>query len=68
MKNDIDYACTKCGKKQTLSSDENPPRCCDKPMMVVEPLPVCELASSAEHSRMDSDSEPCDDGRSGGSR
>jgi hypothetical protein len=36
-------------------------------MTPAEPLPVCELAASAEHSRMDDDSGPCDDGRAGGS-
>jgi len=30
-----------------------------------EPLPFCTNAPSAEHSRSDSDDEPCDDSRSG---
>ena len=30
-----------------------------------EPLPFCTSAPSPEHSRADSDDEPCDDSRSG---
>lgn len=30
-----------------------------------EPLPFCTTAPSPEHSRGDSDDEPCDDSRSG---
>jgi len=67
MKVRIDYECAACGKKRSLPADEPAPQCCAKAMNPAEPLPVCELASSAEHSRMDDDSGPCDDGRSGGS-
>jgi len=68
MKKSINYVCTECGTEKILSSDENVPKCCDKPMAIVEPLPVCELSSSAEHARMDADNEPCDDGRAGSGR
>ena len=60
------YECKNCGKKV---EDGDPgatvPECCDKPMTKAEPLPVCNLSETAEHSRMDDLGEPCDDGRSG---
>jgi hypothetical protein len=65
MNDHIDYICSECGKKRSLPADEPAPECCAKPMKA-EPLPVCELATSAEHSRMIDDSGPCDDGRAGG--
>lgn len=65
MPKTVNYICTKCGKKQALSSDEKTPQCCDMPMIVDEPLPVCEMSATAEHSRMDEDNGPCDDGRGG---
>jgi hypothetical protein len=34
-------------------------------MAKTEPLPVCELSETAEHSRMEDMGEPCDDGRAG---
>lgn len=66
MKDSIEYECATCGKKRTLAADEPKPECCKKTMRIAEPLPVCEIAPSAEHSRMDDDSGPCDDGRAGG--
>ena len=66
MTDRINYVCSACGKKRTLPANEPTPACCRKTMNL-EPLPVCELAPSAEHSRMDDDSGPCDDGRAGGS-
>ena len=68
MKDRINYVCATCGKKRILPAGEQAPECCKKAMNLAEPLPVCEVApSSAEHSRMDDDSGPCDDGRAGGS-
>ena len=66
MKDHINYVCAACGKKRTLPADEPTPECCKKTMNP-EPLPVCEMAPSAEHSRMNDDSGPCDDGSAGGS-
>jgi hypothetical protein len=67
MKDRINYICATCGKKRILPAGEQAPECCKKAMNLAEPLPVCEVAPSAEHSRMDDDSGPCDDGRAGGS-
>ena len=43
--------------------DEPCPECCNKIMKPAEPLPVCEIAPSAEHFRLNDDSDPCDDSR-----
>lgn len=58
------YECENCGKK-SQSEGAEVPECCTKPMKEAEPLPVCEMSTTAEHSRMDDMGEPCDDGRSG---
>jgi hypothetical protein len=42
----------------------DPPECCDQQMVKLE-LPVCEVSSTAEHSRLSESIEPCDDGRAG---
>jgi hypothetical protein len=65
MKDRINYECAECGKKRRLSADEPAPECCSQ-IMKTELLPVCELAPSAEHSRLDDESGPCDDGSAGG--
>jgi hypothetical protein len=60
------YECTECGKKSEITAaDTETPECCGKPMQTVAPLDACTLSSTAEHSRLDDTSEPCDDGRSG---
>lgn len=60
------YECKNCGKKiEEDRPDEAVPECCEKPMEKAEPLPVCNLSETAEHSRMEDMGEPCDDGRSG---
>jgi hypothetical protein len=60
------YECKDCGntKEQNADSDGNP-ECCGKPMVEMEPMKVCQASSTAEHSRLDDESEPCDDGRAG---
>ena len=63
MSNPIHYVCEACGKKLTLMKDEPCPECCNKIMKPAEPLPVCEIAPSAEHFRLNDDSDPCDDSR-----
>ena len=65
MTDHINYVCAACGKKRTLPAGEPTPECCKRTMNPA--LPVCEMAPSAEHSRMDDDSGPCDDGSAGGS-
>jgi DNA-directed RNA polymerase subunit RPC12/RpoP len=61
-----EYSCENCGRKIELEDNQtNIPECCDQPMQKVEPLPVCETSETAEHSRLDTMGEPCDDGRSG---
>lgn len=60
------YECKNCGKKvEDGDTAAAVPECCDKPMTKAEPLPVCNLSETAEHSRMDDLGEPCDDGRAG---
>jgi hypothetical protein len=60
------FNCEVCGTKiETAASQTKAPECCNKPMQKAEPLPACELSSTAEHSRMDDFGEPCDDGRAG---
>lgn len=59
------YSCEKCGNQVSVSGEETSvPECCDQDMVKVD-LPVCEVSSTAEHSRMDESIEPCDDGRAG---
>jgi hypothetical protein len=41
------------------------PDCCGKPMRGTEKLPVCEMSTTAEHSRLGESDDACDDGRSG---
>ncbi len=61
-----EYACKNCGNKVELEESEtNIPECCDQSMQESKQLPVCEVSETAEHSRMDSMGEPCDDGRAG---
>ena len=60
------YECKNCGNKMEVdSSESNAPECCEEPMEKAEPLPVCDLSTTAEHSRFDDMGEPCDDGRAG---
>lgn len=61
------YECKNCGKRMEVDSSESQiPECCDTSMEASGPLPVCDLSTTAEHSRVDDNfGEPCDDGRSG---
>jgi hypothetical protein len=61
----ITYSCKHCGKSRDLSPEETVPVCCNSTMVWAEELPVCDISSTAEHSRLDDDNEPCDDGRAG---
>lgn len=59
------YQCEACKKEALVEAGAAVlPECCGNPMKPVDPLPVCEMAVSPEHSRLDG-GEPCDDGRSG---
>ena len=61
-----EYECKNCGSRlEVEDKGANAPECCDTPMQEAEPLPVCEVSETAEHSRMDTMGDPCDDGRSG---
>jgi len=63
------FNCETCGNE--LEMQTNPkevPECCGKPMKAkpTEPLPFCEVSTTAEHARLDDDfGEACDDGRAG---
>ena len=60
------YECENCGKKAEIKSEGGTvPECCGKPMRGTEKLPVCELSSTAEHSRFPGGDDVCDDGRGG---
>jgi ribosomal protein L37AE/L43A len=60
------YECENCGKKLDLKEEgTRVPDCCGKPMRGTEKLPVCEMSTTAEHSRFGGGDDACDDGRSG---
>jgi ribosomal protein L37AE/L43A len=60
------YECENCGKKLDVKQEgAKVPDCCGKPMRGTEKLPVCELSTTAEHSRFGEGDDACDDGRSG---
>jgi hypothetical protein len=66
MAEKIKYECQKCGSiKELLGDTQLVPQCCGRPMLIEEPVDVCETSFSAEDSRMDNLGGPCDDGRSG---
>lgn len=59
------YECENCGKKTEANAGDKVPECCGKAMRSAEKLPVCEMSSTAEHSRLNGSDDACDDGRSG---
>jgi ribosomal protein L37AE/L43A len=59
------YECENCGKKVEVDAGAKVPDCCGKAMRSAEKLPVCEMSSTAEHSRLNGSDDACDDGRSG---
>jgi len=66
MPGKVKYECQKCGSVQEAPEDAGAvPVCCGRPMLIDEPLNVCEAGFSAEDARMDTLGDPCDDGRSG---
>ncbi len=60
------YECENCGKTMEVNAGGKVPECCGKAMRGADKLPVCEMSSTAEHSRMHGEDDACDDGRSGG--
>jgi hypothetical protein len=68
MAGQTEYICETCHQKQTIADTATAPECCGQTMKPVLPLPVCDMPASAEHSRMEENIEPCDDGRGGGNR
>lgn len=58
------YECKNCKSQVVTEKEQSAPDCCGKTMASI-PLEQCTLSSTAEHSRLDKDDEPCDDGRSG---
>lgn len=72
MTNRTAYQCSRCGKRRDLPAQAEAevkmkaPSCCGRSMVPAgAPLPVCETSFTAEHSRLEDDGGPCDDGRSG---
>ena len=60
------YECKNCGNRVEVDDPEaDAPECCELEMEEAGPLPVCEISTTAEHSRFDDLGDPCDDGRSG---
>jgi hypothetical protein len=60
------YECENCGKRKDIAEEgAQVPECCGKPMRGTDKLPVCELSSTAEHSRPGESDDACDDGRAG---
>jgi len=59
------YECENCGKTAQVDAGGKVPECCGKAMRSTEKMPVCEMSSTAEHSRMQGSDDACDDGRSG---
>jgi hypothetical protein len=59
------FKCENCGKLKEVAATAKVPECCHKPMQAAEKLPVCELSTTAEHSRFTGQDDACDDGRSG---
>ena len=62
MAENTEFECVDCGNKKEAGEA---PECCGKTMQPAEPLPVCEVSTTAEHARGDDLGEPCDDGRGG---
>jgi hypothetical protein len=60
------FECENCGKLREVGAKAKVPECCGRAMRPADKLPVCELSSTAEHSRFTGKDDACDDGRSGG--
>lgn len=58
------HECQNCHRREKAEPDQVP-ECCGQPMAAIDPLPVCDITQTAEHSRLEDDGGPCDDGRGG---
>ncbi|MFY9941467.1 MAG: hypothetical protein WAK57_04775 [Desulfobacterales bacterium] len=58
------HECKNCHRREKAEPDQVS-ECCGQPMAAIDPLPVCEITQTAEHSRLEDDGGPCDDGRGG---
>jgi hypothetical protein len=60
------YNCGTCAQKVELNETPNIiPVCCGERMKESESLAPCRMSETAEHARLDSVNEPCNDGRAG---
>ena len=64
MPEQVAYQCENCQGQKLAAQEKQPPDCCGQSMQTI-PMDQCTLATTAEHSRLDKDDEPCDDGRAG---
>ena len=60
-----EFQCPRCNKRVQTTQEAEAPQCCEQPMVDVDPMAQCTLASTPEHARLDDPGEPCDDGRAG---
>lgn len=61
----VTYTCVECGRTTECAVNDNAPECHGKPMKTPEELESCTLSETAEHTRMENEDAPCDDGRTG---
>jgi hypothetical protein len=64
MPKDQAFECEDCKGQVIVKEGAARPLCCGKAMKSI-PLEQCTLSTTAEHSRLDKDDEPCNDGRAG---
>jgi hypothetical protein len=58
------YECRECHRREQAEA-RRVSGCCGQPMAAIDLLPVCDVSQTAEHSRLEDDGEPCNDGRGG---
>lgn len=58
------FQCDHCKGQVKIQNGQKSPECCGQAMKSI-PMDQCTLATTAEHSRLNSDDEPCNDGRGG---
>lgn len=64
MSEQVAFECNNCQNQTLAPQNAAAPECCGQPMQTIS-MDQCTQATTAEHSRFDSDDEPCDDGRAG---
>jgi len=66
MTSEKSYRCPRCGREvRRRKGGQKLSDCCQAEWLEIEPLPVCQTPASSEHTRLDAEDEPCDDGRGG---